>query len=55
MFPLSILVTVNDEQGSNDTFVFTDRPGHPVIFRPTGIVIFRLFLAMCEFRFSLGG
>ncbi|KAL5556327.1 hypothetical protein UlMin_038563 [Ulmus minor] len=23
-------------QGSKDTFVFTDKPGHPVIFRPTG-------------------
>lgn len=23
-------------QGTNDTFVFTNKPGHPVVFRPTG-------------------
>ena len=23
-------------QGTKDTFVFTNIPGHPVIFRPTG-------------------
>ncbi|MFS7956270.1 putative TLDc domain-containing protein [Helianthus anomalus] len=27
-------------QGSNDTFVFTNTPGCPVIFRPTGTTIF---------------
>ena len=35
-FVLSIFLTPDIEQGTNDTFVFTNKPGHPVIFRPTG-------------------
>lgn len=31
------MLTFNIEQGTNDTFVFTNTSGHPVIFRPTGI------------------
>ncbi|KAI5587925.1 hypothetical protein BDE02_05G062100 [Populus trichocarpa] len=32
-----VVLTFKFEQGSNSTFVFTNTPGHPVIFRPTGI------------------
>lgn len=35
-YPFS-LWWVNTIQGSNDTFVFTNTPGRPVIYRPTGI------------------
>lgn len=40
-------------QGSNDTFVFTDRPGHPVIFRPTGA---NRYFTLCSLNFlAIGG
>jgi hypothetical protein len=32
-----VVLAFKFEQGSNSTFVFTNTPGHPVIFRPTGI------------------
>lgn len=31
-----VLLTLVTEQGTNNTFVFTNKSGHPVIFRPTG-------------------
>ncbi|XP_022774969.1 uncharacterized protein LOC111316964 isoform X5 [Durio zibethinus] len=36
VFLMNILLTLHFEQGTNSTFVFTNRPGDPVIFRPTG-------------------
>ncbi|MFS7957274.1 hypothetical protein Hanom_Chr07g00664421 [Helianthus anomalus] len=43
---LSLLVVGDHKEavfgglGSNDTFVFTNTPGCPVIFRPTGTAVF---------------
>ncbi|XP_076912177.1 uncharacterized protein LOC143570408 [Bidens hawaiensis] len=40
-------------QGSNDTFVFTNTPGCPVIFRPTGI---NRYFTLCSTEYlALGG
>ncbi|KAF4370592.1 hypothetical protein F8388_020178 [Cannabis sativa] len=40
-------------QGSNTTFVFTDRPGHPVIFHPTGA---NRYFTLCSLDFlAIGG
>jgi len=34
-----IALTIDFVQGTNNTFVFTNISGHPVIYRPTGIYI----------------
>ncbi|KAF7129906.1 hypothetical protein RHSIM_Rhsim10G0163000 [Rhododendron simsii] len=40
-------------QGTNDSFVFTNTPGHPVIFWPTGI---NRYFTLCSTEFlALGG
>ncbi|KAJ9670079.1 hypothetical protein PVL29_026561 [Vitis rotundifolia] len=40
-------------QGTKDTFVFTNIPGHPVIFRPTGV---NRYFTLCSTEFlALGG
>ncbi|KAG5529457.1 hypothetical protein RHGRI_029998 [Rhododendron griersonianum] len=40
-------------QGTNDSFVFTNTPGHPVIFRPTGR---NRYFTLCSTEFlALGG
>ncbi|KAG6773543.1 hypothetical protein POTOM_020828 [Populus tomentosa] len=40
-------------QGSNSTFVFTNTPGHPVIFRPTGA---NRYFTLCSTDFlAIGG
>ncbi|KAK7853766.1 uncharacterized protein LOC112002301 [Quercus suber] len=40
-------------QGTNDTFVFTNKPGHPVIFRPTGV---NRYFTLCSTDFlAIGG
>ncbi|XP_059643406.1 uncharacterized protein LOC132285255 [Cornus florida] len=40
-------------QGTNDTFVFTNTPGHPDIFRPTGV---NRYFTLCSSEFlALGG
>ncbi|KAK0608585.1 hypothetical protein LWI29_032845 [Acer saccharum] len=40
-------------QGTNSTFVFTDTPGHPVIFRPTGA---NRYFTLCSTDFlAVGG
>ncbi|KAM2668076.1 oxidation resistance protein 1 [Malus sylvestris] len=40
-------------QGTNDTFVFTNTPGHPVIFRPTGA---NRYFTLCSNDFlAIGG
>lgn len=40
-------------QGTNSTFVFTDTPGHPAIFRPTGA---NRFFTLCSNEFlAIGG
>ncbi|KAK5775401.1 Oxidation resistance 1 [Gossypium arboreum] len=40
-------------QGTNSTFVFTDRPGDPVIFRPTGA---NRYFTLCSTEFlAIGG
>ncbi|XP_071707326.1 oxidation resistance protein 1 [Rutidosis leptorrhynchoides] len=40
-------------QGSNNTFVFTNLPGHPVIFRPTGV---NRYFTLCSTEYlALGG
>uniref|UniRef100_A0A5B6YK63 Oxidation resistance protein 1 n=1 Tax=Davidia involucrata TaxID=16924 RepID=A0A5B6YK63_DAVIN len=40
-------------QGTNNTFVFTNAPGHPVIFRPTGV---NRYFTLCSTDFlALGG
>ncbi|KAF5960510.1 hypothetical protein HYC85_001719 [Camellia sinensis] len=35
LFPIFSDSTMDLEQGTNNSFVFTNTPGHPVIFRPT--------------------
>ena len=32
-----MMLTLDIMQGTNNTFVFTDTPGHPTVYRPTGI------------------
>ncbi|KAL9340420.1 hypothetical protein Peur_066639 [Populus x canadensis] len=40
-------------QGTNSTFVFTNKPGHPVIFRPTGA---NRYFTLCSTDFlAIGG
>nr|KAJ0203349.1 hypothetical protein LSAT_V11C500267040 [Lactuca sativa] len=40
-------------QGSNDTFVFTNTPGRPVIYRPTGV---NRYFTLCSTEYlALGG
>uniref|UniRef100_A0A2N9GMK7 Oxidation resistance protein 1 n=1 Tax=Fagus sylvatica TaxID=28930 RepID=A0A2N9GMK7_FAGSY len=40
-------------QGTNNTFVFTNKPGHPVIFRPTGV---NRYFTLCSTDFlAIGG
>ncbi|XP_062099415.1 uncharacterized protein LOC133805288 isoform X2 [Humulus lupulus] len=40
-------------QGTNATFVFTDKPGHPVIFHPTGA---NRYFTLCSLDFlAIGG
>ncbi|XP_015890643.3 oxidation resistance protein 1 [Ziziphus jujuba] len=40
-------------QGTNETFVFTDKPGHPVIFHPTGA---NRYFTVCAMDFlAIGG
>lgn len=40
-------------QGTNSTFVFTDTPGHPAIFRPTGA---NRYFTLCSTEFlAIGG
>jgi len=40
-------------QGTNDTFVFTNKPGHPVVFRPTGV---NRYFTLCSTDFlAIGG
>nr|KAJ0190032.1 hypothetical protein LSAT_V11C800444270 [Lactuca sativa] len=53
---LSLLVMsclLNTIQGSNDTFVFTNTPGRPVIYRPTGV---NRYFTLCSTEYlALGG
>ncbi|KAF5458150.1 hypothetical protein F2P56_022206 [Juglans regia] len=40
-------------QGTNSTFVFTNKPGHPVIYRPTGV---NRYFTLCSTEFlAIGG
>ncbi|KAI9093897.1 hypothetical protein K1719_026895 [Acacia pycnantha] len=40
-------------QGTNDTFVFTDTPGHPTVYRPTGV---NRYFTLCATDFlAIGG
>ncbi|XWS41567.1 hypothetical protein CRYUN_Cryun17cG0092900 [Craigia yunnanensis] len=53
VFLINILLTLHFEQGTNSTFVFTDIPGEPVIFRPTGA---NRYFTLCSTEFlAIGG
>ncbi|EOX92121.1 TLD-domain containing nucleolar protein isoform 6, partial [Theobroma cacao] len=53
IFCINMLLTLHFQQGTNSTFVFTNRPGDPVIFRPTGA---NRYFTLCSTEFlAIGG
>ncbi|XVF17243.1 hypothetical protein REPUB_Repub10bG0103000 [Reevesia pubescens] len=53
VFLINVLLILHSEQGTNSTFVFTNSPGEPVIFRPTGA---NRYYTLCSTEFlAIGG